>query len=109
MFKGTDLRAVGDGESQIEVDLVDNKVPSKTLDYFSCPKCDMKFRKRWDMRIHVLVHYNHLFHALLPDKEPFRCPVCQKTCSRRQALMRHYALGHSKGFQLTDLKDKFHS
>jgi len=103
MFKGTDLRAIGDCESQIVVDLVNNKDQSESLDIFFCPKCDMKFQKRWEMRIHALTHYNHLFYAVLPDKEPFRCPVCQKTCSQRQALMRHYALGHSKGFQLTDL------
>lgn len=91
------------GDLAPDADLVNNKDPSKAQEFFSCPKCDKKFRMRWDMRKHVLSHYKELFYALLPDKEPFCCPVCQHICGRRQSLMRHYALGHHKVFQLTDL------
>jgi len=88
---------VGVGERQIKVMDVNHK------ELFSCPKCDKKFRKRWDMRKHAVFHFRNLFYELLPDKEPFSCPVCQMICSRKQTLMRHYALGHKKVLQLTDL------
>lgn len=104
LIKGIGVKSVdGDGEPQIKAGLVNNKDPSKTREFFYCPKCDKKFRKRWDMRKHVLSHYKQLFYSLLPDKEPLCCPVCQMSCSCRQTLMRHYALGHNKVFQLTDL------
>jgi len=104
MFKGTGVQSVvGDGDCQIKADLVNVKDPSETLLENSCPKCDRKFRERWDMRTHALSHYKHLFYPLLPDKKPFICPVCQKIWSQKQDLMRHYALGHKMVFQLTDL------
>lgn len=72
---------------------------------FSCPKCGIKFLKsvkRSNIQNHILTHYHDVFYDLLPHKNPYSCPICDKTHIKRRNLIRHYAFAHKKVFQLTD-------
>jgi len=104
MFTSKDRKPVcGGGEPLIEASHMNEKHPNENIGNFSCPKCDKKFQTSSNMRHHAVSHYKHLLYDLLPDKAPFCCPICSVSHDRRQALMRHYAYGHEKVFQLTDL------
>ena len=76
---------------------------------FQCPKCGKRYRigghkaRLGSARIHVLSHYYQVFFNVLPDRKPFPCPICAKVHRDRITLTRHYALGHKKVFEMTDL------
>ena len=93
----------GGGETLIEAVHVKEKDLNENIGYYSCPKCEKKFQKKTIMRNHAVIHYKHLMYELLPDKAPFCCPICSISFDQRRTLMRHFALGHKKVFQLTDL------
>jgi len=69
-----------------------------------CPKCG-KYVKASpkNLRFHMLTHYQQVFFDVLPDKWPFKCPICVQTSRDRVTLARHYAFYHEKIFELTDL------
>jgi len=75
----------------------------RTTSLSKCPKCDKKLKSKTSMRKHALSHYYPVFFDVLPDSHPFDCPICGKKSRDRATLTSHYAFGHRKVFQLTDL------
>merc|ERR1712029_312964 len=58
-----------------------------------CPRCDLKFRAKYDLRQHVLS--NHLNIATRkPLFKPFRCKTCNNSYTSKMSLMVHIATKH---------------
>jgi len=68
----------------------------------SCIKCGKTLKTMDAYRSHVLSHYQ-IFQEILPNTKPYTCPVCFKSFNRKYQQISHYALGHNKVFELTDL------
>ena len=68
-----------------------------------CFKCNAVCKDNANLKNHILSHYYRAFDPFIPQKKPFECPVCEKPNRDKITLIRHYAFGHGKLHELTEV------
>ena len=75
---------------------------------FKCPICPKVYLntvkgKHGSFLKHVLSHFHKNFYPHLPSSRPYSCPICQMTFRDKGDMVRHYAYGHQKIYELTNI------
>ena len=76
---------------------------------YKCPLCPSVYLKTKDkashanFKNHVLSHFYKSFYPHLPSCRPFKCPMCQHVSRDKITMVRHYAYGHQKIYEITDV------
>jgi len=71
-----------------------------------CPRVDLNIKGKAShlkFKNHVLSHFYKSFYPHLPSSKPFKCPMCQQVSRDKIDMIRHYAYGHQKIYELTDV------
>ena len=86
--------------------IVNRHREKRIVQEYQCAICPRTFSVKdghENFRNHVLSHYYKIFHPHLPSSKPYKCPLCQKPNRDKATLVRHYAFGHQKLYELTEV------
>ena len=81
----------------------------RILPEYNCPICPKSYpnkdsKSHQNFKWHVLSHfYRDVIFQHLPTSNPFKCNICDKANRDRISLIRHFAFGHQKFYNLTGL------
>ena len=78
---------------------------------YKCPVCTKVYSHKHKgshgtFKNHVVSHFYSVIYPHLPKSKPYKCPLCINPKRDIVTLARHYALGHKKLFELTDVTPK---
>ena len=89
--------------SNINVRIQNERCKSRIVPEFKCSICSKSYHVRTILRHHVVSHFYSKFYPHLPCSRPFKCPLCSYSTRDRISLARHYAIGHQKIYEHTQL------
>merc|ERR1712037_688023 len=70
-----------------------------------CRFCTSGHENALGLKNHVLNHFKDQLNQHLPSCAPFLCPECKNPNRDKITILRHYAFGHKKVFDLVDQED----
>ena len=70
-----------------------------------CRFCISGHENALGLKNHVLNHFKDQLNKHLPSCAPFLCPECKNPNRDKITILRHYAFGHKKVFDLVDQED----
>ena len=75
------------------------------LYFHRCRFCTSGHENALGLKNHVLNHFKDQLNQHLPSCAPFLCPECKNPNRDKITILRHYAFGHKKVFDLVDQED----
>ena len=94
--------------SNFRVRIQNKKRDKRIVPEYRCPICPKAYQnsqegKHGTFKNHVLSHFYSVFYPHLPSSKPFKCSVCQLPHRDRITMIRHYAFGHKKFYEFTNV------
>jgi len=96
--------------SNFKIRVKNNYRVKRIVPEYKCPICPSVYRNAvtdktsyHNFKNHVLSHFYKTFYPHLPSSKPFKCPMCQQVSRDKIDMIRHYAYGHQKIYDLTDV------
>ena len=95
--------------SNIKIKVHNKHREKRIVPEYKCPICPSVYLNTKGnashsiFKHHVLSHFYKTFYSLLPSSRPYKCPMCQQVSRDKVCMTRHYAYGHQKIYEITDV------